>query len=242
MSLKSMLLRVPALYEWVQGVRDGSWLRAADAKGSYAQHGEDLELLKLLQQDASVQGQRRPYVDVGCNHPFKLSNTYLLYRQGWRGLCVDPLPRFAPLYKRWRAEDRFCNVAVGEAAGQLPFYEFESDVLSTLDGALAAQYQAQGYRLRSRSAVRIARLDTVLEENGLQGPVSLLSIDIEGHELQALRSLNLARWQPALVCLEVATADGKRSVDAVQHLQANGYEIALDLGLNLVLRRTRELH
>jgi FkbM family methyltransferase len=233
MSFKSMLLRTPALYEWVQGIRDGNWLRAAHASGSYAQHGEDQALLKLLQGS----GNRHPYVDVGCNHPFKLSNTYLLYRQGWRGLCVDPLPRFAPLYSRWRAEDRFCNLAIGEVAGELPFYEFESDVLSTLDGALAAQYQAQGWRLRKRSAVRIARLDTVLEESGLQGPVSLLSIDIEGHELQALRSLDLARWQPELVCLEVATADGKRSVDAIAHLQAQGYEIALDLGINLVLRR-----
>jgi FkbM family methyltransferase len=233
MSFKSMLLRTPVLYEWVQGIRDTSWLRTADAHGSYAQHGEDQALLKLLQSSNNP----HPYVDVGCNHPFKLSNSFLLYRQGWRGLCVDPLPRFAPLYKRWRPEDHFRNVAVGEVAGQLPFYEFESDVLSTLDGALAAQYQAQGYRLRSQSSVRIARLDTVLEESGLQGPISLLSIDIEGHELPALRSLNLARWQPELVCLEVATADGKRSLDAVAHLQAQGYDIALDLGLNLVLRR-----
>ena len=231
--MKSMLLRVPALYEWVQGMRDGQWLRAANASGSYAQHGEDKALLKLLQ----AQPHRHPYLDVGCNHPFKLSNTYLLYRQGWRGLCVDPLPRFAPLYRRWRPEDRFSNLAIGEVPGELPFYEFESDVLSTLDGTLAEQYQAQGYRLRSCSTVRIARLETLLEESALQGPISLLSIDIEGHELPALRSLDLARWQPELVCLEVATADGKRSVVAVAHLQANGYEIALDLGLNLVLRR-----
>jgi FkbM family methyltransferase len=233
MSFKSMLLRTPAVYEWVQSKRDSSWLRVAKARGSYAQHGEDRALLDLLQDS----GSRHPYLDVGCNHPFKLSNTYLLYCQGWRGLCIDPLPRFAPLYMRWRPEDRFSNLAIGEVPGELPFYEFESDVLSTLDGALAAQYEAQGYRLRNRSTVRIVRLDTVLEESGLQGPISLLSIDIEGHELPALRSLDLAKWQPELVCLEVATADGKRSVDAVAHLQSQGYEIALDLGLNLVLRR-----
>lgn len=233
MSFKSVLLRMPALYEWVQGIRDRKWLLAAGAEGSYAQHGEDRALFSLLKGS----GNTCPYVDVGCNHPFKLSNTYLLYREGWRGLCVDPLPRFVPLYKRWRPEDRYCNVAVGEVPGELPFYEFESDVLSTLDGALASQYQAQGYRLRSRSAVRTARLDTVLEESGLQGPISLLSLDIEGHELPALRSLDLTRWKPELVCLEVATANGERSVEAVAHLQEHGYVIALDMGLNLVLRR-----
>jgi FkbM family methyltransferase len=231
---KSLLLRLPFAYEWVQGVRDRRWLQQAQAAGSYAQHGEDTELLRLLQQLAA----RGPYVDVGCNHPFKLSNTYLLYQQGWRGLCIDPLPRFAPLYARWRPADTFRNLAIGESAGELPFYEFESDVLSTLDGALAGQYQQQGYRLRRSSAVRLERLDTALQASGLQPPLSLLSIDIEGHELPALRSIDLARWQPALVCLEVATADGQRSHAAVDHLLAHGYELALDLGLNTVLRRT----
>ena len=231
--LKSVLLRAPVLYEWAQSWRDRGWLRRAEQAGSYAQHGEDTQLMKLLQ----AMNVRGPYVDVGCNHPFKLSNTYLLYLHGWRGLCIDPLPRYADLYRKSRPQDRFVQLAIGETAGELPFYEFESDVLSTLDQQLAADYRKQGYRLRRQGTVRIATLNQVLSENGLQGPISLLSIDIEGHELPALRSLDLARWQPALVCLEVATADGRRSNDAVDHLRANGYEVALDLGLNLVLRR-----
>lgn len=233
MSMKSLLLRVPAAYERVQSWRDRAWLRRAEQAGSYAQHGEDTQLLQLLQ-DVDP---RAPYVDVGCNHPFKLSNTYLLYRQGWRGLCIDPLPRYAPLYQRWRPQDRFVRMAIGESAGELPFFEFESDVLSTLDPQLAAGYQRQGYRLRRQSAVRIAPLEQVLHDQGLQAPLSLLSIDIEGHELPALRSLDLARWRPHLICLEVATADGHRNHEAVAYLQSQGYEIARDLGLNLVLRR-----
>jgi FkbM family methyltransferase len=233
MSFKSMLLRTPAVYEWVQSLRDRNWLREADAKGSYAQHGEDLALLALLRK-RSAHG---PYVDVGCNHPFKLSNTYLLYLQGWRGICIDPLRRFAPMYRRWRPEDHFDNLAVGEVAGSFPFYEFESDVLSTLDARLATLYKSSGYKLRNKSSVRIARLDDILADSGLNAPISLLSIDIEGHELPALLSLDLAHWAPELVCLEVATADGSRSEGAIGHLQSHGYQITLDLGLNVVLER-----
>ena len=29
------------------------------------------------------------YIDVGCNHPIKYNNTYLLYRKGWNGLNID---------------------------------------------------------------------------------------------------------------------------------------------------------
>jgi len=230
---KSLLLHVPVLYERVQAWRDQRWLRQAEATGSYAQHGEDLQMAQLLK-EARAHG---PYVDVGCNHPFKLSNTFLLYRRGWRGLCVDPLPRFAPLYARWRPQDRFVRMAIGETAGTLPFYEFESDVLSTLDAGLAAQYQKQSYRLRATGSVQVARLDTLLERSDLQAPLSLLSIDIEGHELPALKSIDLARWRPALICLEVATADGRRNEGAIAYLAEQGYQTALDLGLNLVMRR-----
>ena len=29
------------------------------------------------------------YVDIGCNHPIKYNNTYLLYKRGWTGINVD---------------------------------------------------------------------------------------------------------------------------------------------------------
>jgi FkbM family methyltransferase len=153
-------------------------------------------------------------------------------------VCIDPLPRYQKLYQRWRPQDRFVRTAIGEVEGELAFHEFESDVLSTLDPQLAALYQQQGYRLLRRASVRVARLDTVLLEAGLKGPISLLSIDIEGHELPALRSIDLQRWQPALVCLEVATADGQRNHGALDHLTGQGYAVLLDLGLNIVLGRT----
>jgi FkbM family methyltransferase len=233
--LKSALLRFPAVYEWVERYRDGTYLKNAQREGSYAQHGEDLELLRHLQ----ARGATGPFVDVGCNHPFKLSNTYLLYTKGYRGICIDPLPRYQALYQRWRPQDRFIRTAIGEVGGELAFHEFESDVLSTLDPQLASLYTQQGYRQRRQSSVRVARLDTVLEEAGLKGPISLLSIDIEGHELPALRSIDLQRWQPALICLEVATADGQRNHGALDHLMRQGYAVTLDLGLNIVLGRTQ---
>jgi len=29
------------------------------------------------------------YIDVGCNHPIKFNNTYLLYKRGWKGINID---------------------------------------------------------------------------------------------------------------------------------------------------------
>lgn len=230
---KSFLLKFPWLYEAVQSLRDSHYLVQHRRMNTFAQHKEDIELVRLLTQA----GARGLYIDVGCNHPFKLSNTYLLYLNGWRGICVDPLPRFGPLFHRWRPEDRFECAAVGEHAGELTLFEFESDVLSTLEASLAAAYQAQGRRLRRQTAVRVRPLDAILEEHGARGPVSLLSIDIEGHELAALKSMNLEKWRPEFVCLEVLTAAGQRHERAIEFLSGHGYKAVLDLGLNLVYRR-----
>jgi FkbM family methyltransferase len=231
--MKSILMHIPAAYEAVQSIRDRGFLRRAAAIGTFAQHREDLLLMEML----AKAGARGPYVDVGCNHPFKLSNTYLLYRNGWRGLCVDPLPRFSKLYRRWRPEDHFRAVAVGESSGELPLHEFESDVLSTLDADLSLQYQSQGYRLRGTSNVRVAPLNALLSECSLKAPVSLLSIDIEGHELPALKSIDLDKWRPVLVCIEALTATGKRNTEAIEYLVGREYEVSADLGLNVVLCR-----
>jgi FkbM family methyltransferase len=230
---KSLLLNSPWLYEGVQAWRDGRFHRESLRRGSFAQHREDLDIMRLLGQAGSV----GPYVDVGCNHPFKLSNTYLLYLNGWRGLCVDPLPRFIPLYKKWRPQDIFACLCIGEQAGSMPLFEFESDVLTTLDQGLAAEYLRQGYKLRRQIQVDVGTIDALLETRRVAAPLSLLSIDIEGYELPALKSISLDKWRPALVCLEVLTANGRRNHEAIRYLDDHGYRMEADLGLNLLFSR-----
>src|SRR5215510_10661697 len=61
---------------------------------SFSQQGEDLILARLFE------GQRRGfYVDVGAHHPRRFSNTFLLYRRGWRGLNIDAAPGSMRLFR-----------------------------------------------------------------------------------------------------------------------------------------------
>ena len=231
--VKSLLLKHPWLYEIVSSVRDHFAHREYLKSDSFSQHREDVQIMRLLTQ-AKANG---PYVDVGSNHPFRLSNTYLLYLNGWRGLCIDPLPRFNELYTKWRPEDKFSCLGISEQSGVMPLFEFEADVLSTLDKNLAEQYQRSGYKFRQQIQTTIETLDNVLDSYGLTAPISLLSIDIEGHELSALKSISLDKWKPSYICLEVITAEGSRSEDAIKFLQVQGYRIEVDLGLNLIFSR-----
>ena len=53
-------------------------------KASYSQWGEDHFIQNFFKnKDTGV------YLDVGCFHPFKYSNTCLLYNKGWKGINID---------------------------------------------------------------------------------------------------------------------------------------------------------
>ena len=53
-------------------------------KRSYAISNVDLIIDRLF---SNV--DRGYYIDVGCNHPIKYNNTYLLHKRGWSGINID---------------------------------------------------------------------------------------------------------------------------------------------------------
>ena len=46
-----------------------------------SQFGEDKFLMDLFKKE-----YKGKYLDLGCFHPTKHNNTYLLYKNGWRGI------------------------------------------------------------------------------------------------------------------------------------------------------------
>ena len=45
------------------------------------------------------------YVDVGCNHPIKYNNTYILHKRGWSGINIDLDESAIKLFKKYRKND-----------------------------------------------------------------------------------------------------------------------------------------
>ena len=85
---------------------------------TYSQHREDIwfkNALTSLDADAGI------YVDVGGNHPTRLSNTYLLYRSGYRGLIIEPNIELARLQRRFRRNDTVVAVGCGAQAALAEF-------------------------------------------------------------------------------------------------------------------------
>ena len=61
------------------------------------------------------------YVDVGALHPYFGSNTALLYRRGWSGINIEPVPEALSRLASARQRDINLPFAVSDAPGT---YEF----------------------------------------------------------------------------------------------------------------------
>ena len=68
--------------------------------------------------------------------------------------------------------------------------------------------------------IQTTTLDELLEEAGIK-EIDFLSMDIEGGEAKALRGFDIARFRPALVCIEVA-AENREFV--AKYFAQHGYE------------------
>jgi hypothetical protein len=89
----------------------------------------------MLDKSLRLFGNRDPdfYVDVGAHHPRRFSNTQYFYRQGWRGINIEPNPDGHALLKLFRRKDININCGVSDQEGTLPYYQFDEPALNTLD-------------------------------------------------------------------------------------------------------------
>lgn len=215
---------IPGVRPVVDSIRDGVTYRKYERLGTFAQHGEDHFLLKYF--GGKKQGS---YLDIGASHPFRISNTYLLYKHGWRGTIVEPIQELCKLHQRWRPLDKQLNVAVAEKNGEKTFFELVPTVLSTFDEASAKTMIAAGNRLRSKRLIPTVTLQKLIEDE--PQPFDVLSIDAEGYDHVVLSSYDWAVRRPKLVVFE-RNEEVETKTD--QLLESKNYRLVTTLGCNRV--------
>jgi FkbM family methyltransferase len=182
---------------------------------AFSQFGEDI-ICSYLFKDGMV----GCYVDVGAFHPMSLSNTYALYRKGWRGLAIDANPDLAALFARFRPADTFIHSAVGPEQGHIEMALFEEGTFNcTVD-----QMDKVPERIRRnarRVTVPVHSLAAILAERKIQS-VDFLNVDCEGNDLKVLQSNDWSRWKPRVICVEDHALNWQGS-DIVACLNAVGY-------------------
>ena len=164
------------------------------------------------------------FVEVGANHPTHGSQTWHLEQLGWTGVLVEPQPDLAAFLVAARKARVFAAACSSpENAGQsLPFH---------VDGprsAIDRERMSPGAEAAYSIVVPARTLDSILEEAGAPCPIDLLSIDVEGHEVEVLSGFDAERWQPLLILIE----DHVNNLKTHLHLKRSGYRLIRRLGHN----------
>jgi FkbM family methyltransferase len=198
---------------------------------SYSQEGEDLILQRIFATRASGF-----FVDVGAHHPQRFSNTYNLYRRGWRGINIDAMPGSMAEFRRLRPRDINLEAGIAREPGMLRFFMFNDAALNTFDAELAASRNHGQYRITGEAEVKTETLAQVLAAHLPKGTqIDLLSVDVEGLDLPVLESNDWSRFRPECICVE-------HSIDDLLELPGTQlYRLLAPLGYKLYAKTANTL-
>lgn len=137
------------------------------------------------------------YIDVGCHHPLINNNTYILHKQGWRGLNIDLDQSSIEMFKYFRPLDDNKKVALSNKKGFSKLYFFHNRA------AKNTIYKARGKGAKLIKKIETDTLDNVIKNSKLNlKKIDFLSIDVEGNEMNVLKGFNLKKYKPTIVILE----------------------------------------
>lgn len=203
---------------------------------SYSQSGEDLIVdfvLHLMRIDSPS------YLDVGCHHPWYFNNTYRFYRNGSRGVCIEPDPDQFQIIKKHRSKDVCLNVGVGiDKKKTADFFVFNEKTLNTFSEKDAKRYD----KMPTKSIQKVIQIPLMdindIIANHLSKDPDFVSIDVEGWDLEIVRKLNFKKYRPAVFCIETITytenKTEKKIREIITFMKSRGYFVYGDTYINTI--------
>ena len=180
------------------------------------------------------------FVDIGCHHPFKGNNTFLLYKSGWSGINIDLNKISIDLFNVARPRDINICTAISDVEGDIEYYLPDNNPLSSeitisknfskiLKDHHGNKYKTYRTKCKTWESIE-SQYDTSLKS------IDLFKIDIEGADLKVLKTINLERINPTLLMVEASHFDQIGREEIISYLKLKKYEILYDNKLNVILK------
>ena len=170
----------------------------------FSQNDEDLHILRYFGNEVGT------FLDAGANDGRTLSNTHALALRGWSGVCVEPSPvAFARLRELYADNPRIETHNVGMCAGNGTAILHESgthlglgdhSLLSTAKPAEMERWKSSGAKFTPVDFECVTFIELLRRSE--HAHFDLISIDIEGADLELLEQIDLNAVECRCLCVE----------------------------------------
>lgn len=202
------------------------------AHHGFSAHGEDIVSLSWVLR-SGIKPKDVRYLDVGAAEPSYLSNTYLLYTLGAKGVLVEPDPDSAKKLRKTRPRDTVVEAGAAFDKQKIATYHrFNESVFNTFSEEQAKIVQKQSktwgkgreVKLIETKKIPLISLNEIIKKQLAGKAPNFLTVDAEGVDWKILTSINFKKYRPDVICFEAII--GQRDCD----------KLFLPLGYTLVCR------
>lgn len=173
----------------------------------FSQSGEDAILEKIFYKKLRAKNPGF-YVDVGAYHPYKDSNTYLFYLNGWRGINIDARPGSMKPFNACRPRDINLENGVGISEGHHIYYLIDNN--STMNSFSKQNLIELGmdHLIKKEISLKVSPLRSILGQYARHfKKIDFLNIDAEGMDYEIILSNDWQKYRPEVIAVEMKCVD-----------------------------------
>ncbi len=165
-------------------------------KVSYSYGGIDSLVLNIFKDQ-----KEGFYLDIGCGHPIKNNNTYLLNKKGWSGINIDLDVDNIDLFNSYRKKDVNLATAVSDKEGETELYFYHSK--SALNTISKDNADFQKAKVSAIKKIKTQTINKIIENSPFKDKkIDFLSVDVEGSELAILKNFDFIKYSPKVIVVE----------------------------------------
>lgn len=179
------------------------------------------------------------FIDIGAHDGVSYSNTWFYEKiLGWTGICIECNPQIYNLLAKNRSCTCICG-CISDIEGSVKFRQVDGhNLLSGIESKLDAMDKIRLENLNANFNiidVPSYRLNNILEKNKIYY-ADFLSLDVEGGELDILKTIDFDRFYISIITVE----NNYQKPDIALFLESKGFRFITrlhvdDIYLNITL-------
>jgi FkbM family methyltransferase len=145
-------------------------------------------------------------------------------------------------FHKHRKRDNNLNIAVSDSNEKLTFFEFNEPAINGFDETLSMERaKSPQYTLLAKREIDVYTLKDVLDKELPKGQeIDFITIDVEGHDLNILRSNDWDKYLPHFILIEGELAyDSLNSNEIYNYLKEKNYQMVAKTKRTLLFKSNR---